>query len=466
MVLLIGSLLAGCTSRAVPKPVYPSAPIDYPMYDVKNADNEQEWHVNNAHDPSIVKDRDIYYVFSTDVKASGTLRPGIMVRKSKDLIAWDWVGYAFKEGIPKSALAWTKATNLWAPDVAKFGDTYYLYYAASQFGTNQSVIGVATSASIEGPWADQGAVVQTQRGDEPNAIDPNIVRDADGQPWMAYGSFFGGIYIAPIDAATGKLKEQGFGRKIASRDHKTAEGAIEGPYIIYNKETKKYYLFASYDSLFKDYNVRVGRSDAITGPYLDMNGRDLNDPTSAPAGEIGNKLIGGYSFSQGEGWIAPGHNSVLQDGGSTYMVHHARGETRTSWPYLHVRQMLWTKDGWPVVSPERYAGEKVQPIPKASIAGTWERIYHEKATNGRVKAKPLTLFSNGKAEGEPGSGTWSFDGDHTMTLTWHEGEAAGRTEELLLLPSWDWELQRPALVFTGLDRSGTAVWGKQISDKK
>ncbi|UJF32570.1 arabinan endo-1,5-alpha-L-arabinosidase [Paenibacillus hexagrammi] len=456
-------LAAGCMGSKVPAPVSPNEPIQYPLIDLKNVDNEQEWHVNNTHDPSIFKDGDTYYVFSTDVKAGGTPRPGIMVRKSEDLIAWDWVGYAFPNGIPESALSWTKATTLWAPDVTKLGDTYYLYYSASQFGTNRSMIGVATSKQITGPWEDQGAVIKTQAGDEPNAIDPNVVFDAEGNPWLTYGSFFGGIYVMQLNPATGKPAEQGFGTRIASRDHQTEEGAVEAPYMIYNKETKKYYLFVSYDSLFADYNVRVGRSDSMKGPFVDKNGNDLNDTKHTPQYEIGNKVLGGYSFTKGEGWIAPGHNSVLQDQGKTFMVSHARAESRTSWSYLQVRQMLWTKDGWPVVSPERYAGEYLQLIPKSIIAGQWERIYQAKDANGRVKAKPLILTADGKAEGEPGVGSWKFDGEHTITIEWSGDSVNKRSEQVLLLPSWDWELNRPSLVFTGLDEQGASVWGKQIS---
>ena len=228
-----------------------------------------------------------------------------MVRKSKDLIHWDWVGYALDD-VPKEAAAWTGATNLWAPDIKKIGDTFYLYYAASTFGSNRSFIWVSTSASPEGPWTDQGVVIQTGEGDEPNAIDPNIVTDSDGSLWFVYGSFFGGIYTAPLDPATGKLKEQGFGTKIAARDSRTEAGAVEAPYVIYEPNFKKYYLFVSFDSLSQDYNVRVGRSDSITGPYLDMNGNSLLDTAYQPQFEVGNKLIGGYRFDEGEGWVAPG----------------------------------------------------------------------------------------------------------------------------------------------------------------
>ncbi len=174
--------------------VYPKAPPKEHLLNTSIINDESKWGTMNTHDPSVYKDGNWYYTFSTDVKVAGAPTPGIQIRKSKDLINWQWVGRAFSQ-IPLKAWIWTKADTMWAPDVTKIGDTYYLYYAVSQFGTNKSFIGVATSKSIEGPWEDKGEVYKTQPGDEPNAIDPNITRDAKGNLWMAYGSFFG-VYIS------------------------------------------------------------------------------------------------------------------------------------------------------------------------------------------------------------------------------------------------------------------------------
>ncbi|WP_091016198.1 MULTISPECIES: arabinan endo-1,5-alpha-L-arabinosidase [Paenibacillus] len=465
MLLLMVVGATGCSGETVSRPVFPEAPQDTQLYDTSILDDESRWTVNNAHDPAIIKTDQGYYVYSTDVRVAGEAKPGVMVRKSDDLIHWKWVGQALP-GIPQEALDWTGAVNLWAPDVIQVGDTYRMYYSASSFGSTQSAIGLQTSLSPEGPWTDEGLVVKTSANeqDKLNAIDANPIVDAEGNSWMVYGSFFDGIYIAPLDPDTGKFKDEGYGTRIAARDRATEEGAVEGPYIVYNPEFKKYYLFVSYDSLFEDYNVRVARADSITGPYTDINGNNMLDTEYLPQYEIGTKILGGYRFTEGEGWVAPGHNSVLKDGDDYYIVHHARGETDKNWPYLHVRKMLWTKDGWPVVSPERYAGETAQDIPKSMIAGEWEGMALDPFVDGQIQAVPYTLTSNGKIKSEKGSGTWTLDDKQTLTLKWKESPWGGAsTDELQLLPSWDWERSQPTLVLTGLDDRGIAVWGKQIS---
>ncbi len=464
LLFVVGATGCNGEEESTSPPVFPEAPEDTKLYDTSILNDESRWTVNNAHDPAIIQTDQGYYVYSTDVRVAGEPKPGVMVRKSTDLIHWTWVGQALP-GIPQEASDWTGAVNLWAPDVIKVGDTYRMYYSASSFGSTRSAIGLQTSTSPEGPWTDEGIVVKTdaQEKDRLNAIDANPALDADGKMWMVYGSFFDGIYIAELDPATGKFKQDGYGKRIAARDRDTADGAVEGPYIIYHPTFKKYYLFVSYDSLFEDYNVRVGRSDAITGPYTDANGRNLLDTEHLPQYEVGTKLLGGYRFSEGEGWIAPGHNSVLQDGDDYYIVHHARGETDKHWPYLHVRKMLWTSGGWPVVSPERYAGEKEQPIPQSMLAGIWEGMAMDPSVNGQVQSVPFTLTGKGKIEAENGAGTWTFDGKQTLTLTWRASPWGGAsTEEMKLLPAWDWERNQPVLVMTGMNDHGIAVWGKQI----
>ena len=51
----------------------------------------------------------------------------------------------------------------------------------------------------------RGEVLRSQEGDSWNAIDPNLVLDENGEPWLAWGSFWDGIWMRKIDRSTGQL---------------------------------------------------------------------------------------------------------------------------------------------------------------------------------------------------------------------------------------------------------------------
>ena len=438
--------------------IFPTEPYLEKLYDTAVRNDPKAWGGFNAHDPSIFKEGDTYYVFSTDT-AIERVSAGVQIRKSIDLINWTFVGQVL-DGVPAAAYEWTGARGLWAPDLIKVGDTYYLYYCASQFGKNRSFIGFATSKSITGPWEDQGEVLKTDHGDPVNAIDPNVQFDTAGNLWMCYGSFWSGISVLQLDKATGKPLQSGFGKLIAGR-HRSVEGAIEGPYIIYHPLFRKYYLFVSYDSLFKDYNVRVGRSDRIDGPYVDSNGVELTETAGAPWA-VGNKILGGYKFGKTPGWIAPGHNSILNDNGNYYIVHHARGDEDPHWHYLHVRKMLWTNDGWPLISPERYAGETEQSVVPEVLPGNWEVLFLLKANNQQLVSYPLRFLRDGVIDDGTGISRWRFTAKNNLILTFYDQKTKLSTiYESRILPSWDWENYRPTLVFTGIGPRGVAIWGKK-----
>lgn len=425
---------------------FPNEPPKYPMYDVAGLNDETRWTVYNVHDPAIGKDGEFYYIFSTDVRVGGPPKPGIQVRRSRDLVRWEWFGYVF-ECIPQKALEWVpKARGIWAPDVIKLGDYFYLYYCVSIFGTNRSYIGAARSKSLAGPWEDLGEVLKTDWGDEANAIDPNVVIDRNGDPWLVYGSHFGGIYITPLNKATGKAVDPNK-KFLLARRPASVHGAVEGAFVVYNPDFDMFYLFVSYDSLFRDYNVRVARAKEVTGPYLDYNGKAMTD-TSVEPWAVGTKVLGGYGFEGEETWLAPGHCSILRDEEKGwFMVHHAREKLDPAWAYLHIRKMVWTKNGWPLVSPQRYAGEEEQEIPEEIVKGEWEFVVLDPAVNTPILSKVASVNTNRKVAWKKGSNEFVFV---------HEGEKY----EGKVLPAWDWEKWRPTLVFTGISDKGIVLWGK------
>ena len=435
---------------------YPSPPYKAKVQwmDASIAGDVSKWDTLYSHDPSIFKDSNgRYYVYSTDVGAAAGV--GVQIKKSSDLIHWKYLGHALEQ-VPQEALNWASPSNLWAPDIIKVGDTYRLYYAASSFGSQKSVIMLAESKSPEGPFTDKGIVLKSDTGDECNAIDPDITVDTKGNQYMVYGSFWGGIYIIRLDKATGKPAEQGFGLNIASRAI-SVSGAVEGPYIRYNSRTGYYYLFVSYGSLSSDYNVRVGRSKNIMGPYFDYNGNDMTDTVSDP-NSIGYKLTTGYQFKTGQGWMALGHNSVLDDNGTWYYVSHARPLNNPDWPYLQVRKMEWSDDGWPLVSPELYAGEKDQTIKADAIPGKYERIQFVNDTIKLGETSTVMVFdSNETCKIGNKNATWKITGQNTLVVKY-----GSETESYKVIPSWDWENWCTTLSLTGKNIKGLCVWGKKI----
>lgn len=452
---------------------YPDRPDDTMLMQSAAINNTKLWGYLNGHDPSIYKDGNTYWVFSSDVAVGRAPTQGLQVRRSDDLVNWTYEGTALN-GIPKPAKDYSGTAALWAPDVIKLGTTYYLYYAGSKMGSQTSCICYATADKITGPWTDKGIIYKSDYTSDENAIDPCVFFDNDKKLWMVYGSFFDGIHLLRMNEKTGLPAEEGAGRIIATRGDSLGE---EGPYIIYNPEFKKYYLFTSYDSLMSDYTIRVGRADSVEGPYYDISGHkmtdypysdDLPDDAEIVAADVGYKLMGGYGFKNGEAWAAPGHNSVLDDNGEWYVVHHARMERDKNWAFLNVRKIMWSDDGWPMASPERYAGEKEQTIPAEAVNGRWEILQHNRCAILDAVSKESAFKADGKITGGY-KGTWKKTGDYGMTLTLSDED--GNTAEICgkMLPAWDWENGRKCIVFTGIDKNGQAWWAKRtrkLSEKK
>jgi arabinan endo-1,5-alpha-L-arabinosidase len=276
-----------------------------------------------THDPSVILADGVYYLFATG--------NGIAAKTSSDMLSWKAAPDVFSRIPSWVADKVSGVTNIWAPDISFFGGMYHLYYAVSTFGSNKSCIGHATRASMSsGAWADQGAVICSNVGtsDNWNAIDPNIVVDDDGTPWLDFGSFWSGIKLIKLDA-TGKRA----GTEVLSIAN---HSSIEGPYIIH--QCGYYYLFVSFGACCNgayDYNVRVGRSKTVMGPYTDKAGTSMMNSG-------GNQIVQGNST-----WTAPGHNAVLVTPSATYNVYHALNASHAN-ATLRVAQLVLDADGWPV----------------------------------------------------------------------------------------------------------------------
>lgn len=407
------------------------------------------WGGRHAHDPTAVRDDDgTYWLFSTDAWSDGPVRAGVQVRRSKDLVTWEFHGWAL-DGVPADGADWSGATGLWAPDVVRVGDEWRMYWSASTFGSRTSAIGLAVAPHPTGPWEDRGLVVTSlHEVDGPNAIDANAVVDADGRHWMVYGSFFGGIHALELDPTTGLALGEAPGILLARRP-RSVEAAVEGAFVL-PRPDGGYALVLSYDSLFSTYHVRVGVSAQLTGPYADRTGRDLTDLTGDPA-RVGTLVLAGHTFDGGRAWLAPGHASVLTDGDRQLLVHHVRDAADPTQHEVQVRRLAWTADGWPVVSPQPWAGDAepddAPPTDPAALAGTWEVVTFDQATAGDVTPSRTVEI-----------------GDDVLGVTHSHGD--GRFSwpglDLVVFGSVDAVRGRSTLSFAGLDADGNATLGTRV----
>jgi arabinan endo-1,5-alpha-L-arabinosidase len=305
-----------------------------------------------VHDPVMIRQNGTYYIFCTGW--------GISVYSSPDMKNWEKDAPVFAsapqwavEAIP------TFKGHIWAPDISFFNGEYYLYYSVSAFGKNTSCIGLATNKTLDPndpqfKWVDHGKVIQSIPGKTNwNAIDPNLIIDEKGNPYLVFGSFWDGLKLVKLSSDAKSVAEDiSKIPTIASRkadsnapnppsvDNNPVDAggnAIEAPFIF--RKGKYYYLFASIDYCCKGvnstYKMIVGRSAKLTGPYLDESGK----PMATGGGTV---LLAGN-----EDWHGLGHNAVVSFDGTDYLVFHGYDAHDSGKPKLNIRELDWNNEGWP-----------------------------------------------------------------------------------------------------------------------
>ncbi len=286
-----------------------------------------------VHDPStILKCNGEYWLFATG--------PGIVSRHSRDLLTWEAGPRVFT-----NPPAWT--TNavpgnrgyFWAPDLVYLDGRYLLYYSVSTWGSQTSAIGLATSPTLDPAapnyhWMDEGMVLQSSPHENFNAIDPGVMLAHDGELWLVLGSYWSGIKLVALDPRTGKRLDTN-----AAPIALAWKEAIEAPCLVQHADS--FYLFVNWGQCCRGtnstYNIRVGRSQTATGPFLDKAGRDM--------------LQGGGSLvleSKGR-FIGPGHAGVLAEGTTNWLSFHFYDGARYGAPTLSLRRLRWNGEGWPEV---------------------------------------------------------------------------------------------------------------------
>lgn len=296
-----------------------------------------------AHDPVVAVEGDTVYAFTTGFGIS-QLHTTDMERWESDGPCLDSLPSWVRTHLPEAGM------HIWAPDIIRHGGRWHLFYSCSAFGKNTSLIGHASTKSLnrhsaDYGWRDEGMVVQSvPHRDNWNAIDPNIIISPDGSAWMTFGSFWGGIKMVRLNEDLSGIAEPQEWHTLASRprtdmstDDEPGDGAIEAPFIV--QHDGWYYLFASFDYCCRGeestYHVVCGRSRTVTGPYVDSKGQRMD--------------MGGGTRIELKGddkdrYVAAGHCAVATVRGKDYIIMHGYRRSDGA-PELMFRPINWHEDG-------------------------------------------------------------------------------------------------------------------------
>ena len=234
-------------------------------------------------------------------------------------------------------------------------DSKTMYYCKADWSADDgsACIGRATgtgSGAMDITWEDEGEPVLCSTSEDvalgaPFAIDPAVFLD-DDRLWMTYGSHYSGIWLVELDAETGMLPDgvewstnsTEFVR-LANYPAGATENYVEAPFVYRHEDW--YYLFVNWDQCCmgtdSTYNIRVGRSQSVTGPYLDIDGVDMIEG-------------GGTLVLESEGrFVGPGHAGItdLEDHGLLFSFHFYDTE-KDGEGSLGTRSINFV-DGWPII---------------------------------------------------------------------------------------------------------------------
>jgi arabinan endo-1,5-alpha-L-arabinosidase len=491
----------------------------------------------SVHDPSIVKGDDGYYyvfgshmawarsktltgwtTFTNNINTNSTNTGSIFASYWNNWAKYNKNGDANKDNSDTDIAL---NGNEWAPDVIynKAMKKWCMYMSVNG-PDNNSVIVLCTADSLTGTWTNVGAVVYsgfTNRdgvaghnlsytdytkvtGETTvasrylsgsswnlyygtNAIDPCVKYDENGDLWMSYGSWFGGIYMIKLDETTG-LRDYNY---TYDYDKDDSDGTTSDPYMgirvaggnrasgeasyIIEKDGY-YYMFLSYGGLVASggYNMRVFRSKNITGPYTDKAGysalRTDTNGAGNTLGNIGIRLMAGYKWScNTKGYLAQGHNSALvDDDGKMYLVFHTRTDDGTEGHYVKTHQMYMSEDGWLCVAPYEYNGETISETgySNSDIIGTYEYLVQNPSQKNGTCATTttITLGADGSIGGLDAAGTWSVkNGTYYATFVIN-----GVTYQGVFAKGYREDTDKTeVMTFTAVGDNNVCIWGSKTT---
>ena len=357
----------------------------------------------------MTQDGSLYFVYGDG--------QGIAAKSSSNMTSWS----DESTGVFTTTPSWIATAvpgftgYFWAPDVAYFNGSYHLYYAASDWGTIDSAIGVATSPTLNPSssnygFVDQGKVVQSNANAGPNvyttgfnAIDPSVLVATNGNVWMSFGSYSSGILVTQLDPTTGKrLNTNSLSATLVSNNGGGGWGSSEEASDLV-QHGSYYYLFVNEggccSGVDSTYNIIMGRSTSPTGPFLDKNGVNMVNG-------------GGTMFLADNGkFIGPGQFGDFTDSGGQdwFSYHYYNGDAVG--PTLAIQKLYWTSDGWP-------SAQAVNPDWSGSSSGNWSQSgnwYLGAVPNG---AGAVANFGAPRRRHEIDNTRYLRDGEHGQLRPW------------------------------------------------
>ncbi len=310
-----------------------------------------------------------------------------------------------------------------APDVLKIGNRYLCIYGATGGGLGGGHNGRIltmwnTTLDPKSPqfkWTEAVEVCSSDGMEDQDAIDPGMLLDPQtGRLWVSYGTYFGAIRLIELDPATG-YRMKGNKEKDIAID-------CEATDLIYRDGW--YYLLGTHgtccDGVNSTYNIVVGRSRNVEGPYLDNVGRDMFHG--------GGRMV----ICAGDNATGPGHfgRTIIDDGVEIMSCHYEADFNRSGRSVLAIHPLLW-KNGWPVAG-ERFKGGTYAILSERrgyslELAVDFVRMHQKRERFWQLDlTKPLVKIAPQPLDSVIG--------------TWSKGDIALRCSDYMFRPHQHWTI--------------------------
>ena len=310
-----------------------------------------------------------------------------------------------------------------APDVMKIGDRYLFIYGATGGGLggghNGRILTMWNRSldprSPDFRFTTPVEVCSSDGLEDQDAIDPGLLLDpTTGRLWVCYGTYFGSIRLIELDPATG--------HRVPGNVEKDIAIDCEATDLIYRDGW--YYLLGTHgtccDGVNSTYNIVVGRSRSVEGPYVDNVGREML--------RGGGRMV----IAAGDRVCGPGHfgRTILDEGVEVMSCHFEADFDRSGRSVLGIRPLLW-KNGWPVAG-ERFRGGTFEIASERrgyalELAVDFVRIQQERERFWNMDtSKPLKVIPDQQLQ--------------DVIATWPQGDIPVRCGDYMFRPHQLWTL--------------------------